>query len=279
MTTTFAGCHTENAIMEDVVSEYDVIDTNAENTKIEPQILDVEGEDFKLVVEYSLDESSAQSWHITDTKKIITTIYTQGLDENTKVYIDNIHTDVTLVASKPEMDGITQDSMDDRIHNSLMYGFPIDNTTVSICINEIEGQNNTFISGSAYGFNGYVNGTITERRHSEEEYLEKGVFGNRIASVCGLLIQKGNNEPYGVDVSTNVIVLANNVIKKDRSDGAKIERIYNIDGTKKEIIYNLDGTRTETIYDKNGYTEDKKDYNSDGSLIENNKEKVKIRDK
>lgn len=227
--TSLVGCVYE-PVTNDATEMYDVIDSNGENVQIEPQVLDVPGEDFKLIVEYSLDDNTSEQWRITDNKKITTTVYTQGLPEDVKVYIDNVHTDVSIVASKPEMDGITQDTMDDRIHNSLMYGFPIDNDTSLICVNEIEGQNDSFISGSSLGFNGYSSGTIEERRHSEEEYLAKGVYGNKISSSYGLLIQKGNNEPYGVDVSSDVIVLASNTITKEDSNGNVKVYTYDRDG-------------------------------------------------
>lgn len=213
------GCATETVI-EDQTAIYDVIDSEGENIEIKPQVLEVPGESFKLVVEYSLDENTQKKWRITDNKKLYTKVYTQGLPEGVNVWIDNVHTDTTLVATDEEMHGIIQDTMDDRIHNSLMYGFPISNDTCFYGVNEIEGQNDTFISGSSYGFNGYTSGTIVERRHSEEEYLRASVYGNKISSVYGLLIQKGDEEPYGVDVSSDIIVLAcNTITKKDSISG------------------------------------------------------------
>ena len=101
-----------------------------------------------------------------------------------------------------------------------MYGFPIDDDTHFIAVNEIEGQNDTFISGTIYGFNGYSSGGLIERRYSEEEYLAEGVYANKIASAYGLLIQKGDEEPYGVDVSSDIIILAYNIITKQDSDGS-----------------------------------------------------------
>lgn len=225
----FTGCYA--TVTDDATAIYDTIDSTGENVTIEPQVLDVKGEDFKLVVEYSLDDNSAKKWKITDNKKITTTVYTKGLPEDVKVYVDNVHTDTTLVASKETMNGITQDSMDDRVHNSLMYGFPINDTTPLICINEIEGQNETFISGYCHGLNGMTSGTVTEKRYEEEDYLENGVYGNKISSSYGLLIQKGDNEPYGIDVSSDVVILASNTIVKEKADGTQKIYTYNRDGS------------------------------------------------
>lgn len=225
----FTGC--EETVVEDATEIYDVIDSQGEEIEIKTQVLDVPGEDFQLVVEYSLDPNAQKHWRITDNKKLYTKVYTKGLKEGVKVWIDNVHTDTTLVATKSAMNGILQDSMDDRIHNSLMYGFPIDNDTALYAANEIDGQNDTFIAGSVYGFNGTTSGTVVEQRFLDEDYLEKGVYANKISSVYGLLIQKGEEELYGVDVSSDIIVTAyNKVQKKDDSGNIKVYQ-YHRDGS------------------------------------------------
>lgn len=233
MATGFSGCG-EQVVTDDAMAVYDVIDSNGEDIEIMPQEIEVPGENFKLVVEYSLDDNASKKWRITDNKKITTKVYTKGLPEGVKVYIDNVHTDTTIVATKETMNGITQDSMDDRIHNSLMYGFPISDTAYLICVNEIEGQNETFISGSVHGFNGYTNGSISEKRFLETDYLEAGVYANKISSSYGLLIQKGDNEPYGIDVSSDIVILACNTITKVDSQGNETIYTYDRDGSYQE---------------------------------------------
>ena len=128
------------------VIEYDIVDSSDIKEAFKPQILDVPGEDFKLVIEYNLDPDSSKEWHTTADKKIYITVYTKDLPEKTKVYIDNVHTDTKLISTYPNMNGITQDTSDDEIHNNLMYGFPISNTTKYNAINIIEGQTISFIS-------------------------------------------------------------------------------------------------------------------------------------
>ena len=240
-----AGCDDKVVYDGNVEDIYDVIDSQGENVEILPQVLEVPGEDFKLVVEYSLDENTSKKWTITDNKKIFTKVYTQGLPDGVKVWIDNVHTDTSIVASKVNMNGILQDSMDDRIHNSLMYGFPISDTTSFYGVNIIEGQNDTFISGSYRGFKGYSSGEVEEKRYTEEDYLEEGVFGNMISSVYGLLIQVGDNEPYGVDVSSDVVVLACNKITVKYESGKVEEKTYNRDGSY-TVEFIEDGNNKDT---------------------------------
>ena len=57
--------------MQDVSSVYDNFELE-NGTKL---VLDVAGEEFKLVVEYLVDLE----------------VYTEGLTDGTKVYIDNVH--------------------------------------------------------------------------------------------------------------------------------------------------------------------------------------------
>lgn len=225
-----SGCDAQvyNSNIED---EYDVIDSQGEDVRILPQVLDVPGEDFKLIIEYSLDENTSKKWTITDNKKIFTRVYTEGLADDVKVWIDNVHTDTSIVSTRETMNGILQDTMDDHIHNSLMYGFPISDTTSYYAVNEIEGQNDSFISGSFFGFNGYASGIIDERRYTEEDYLGAGVYANKISSSYGILIQKGDAEPYGVDVSSDIVVLACNTIERNYESGRKDIRVYNRDGS------------------------------------------------
>ena len=246
MVLSFTGC--DAVVYNDSIEEvYDVIDSQGENVSILPQVLDVPGEDFKLVIEYSLDEDTSKKWTITDNKKLFTRVYTKGLEEGTKVYIDNVHTDVSIVSTKETMNGILQDTMDDRIHNSLMYGFPISDDVSFYAVNVIEGQNDTFIKGSFHGFNGYSSGSVEEQRYTEKKYLENGVFGNKISSSYGLLIQVGDNEPYGVDVSSDVVVLAYNKIVTEYSSGKKEIRTYNRDGSyTTEVIEPKVESTTET---------------------------------
>ncbi len=232
MALSMTACEFDNVVYNtNIESSYDVIDSQGENVKILPQELDVPGEEFKLVIEYYLDEDTTKKWTITDNKKLFTKVYTKGLPEGMKVWIDNIHTDVSIVASKETMNGILQDSMDDRIHNSLMYGFPISDSVSFYGVNVIEGQNDAFIKGSFHGFKGYSAGTIEEERYTEKKYLESGVFANKISSSYGLLIQVGENEPYGVDVSSDVVVLAYNKIITEYESGRKEIRTYNRDGS------------------------------------------------
>ncbi len=225
------GCGEELGSSND---SYDVLKTvNNESTDNVlsgvTQLIDVPGEEFKLKVIYSSDE---KEWRITSDKTLNMEIYTEGLPTNKEVYIDNIHTDTSIVSTKAKIDGIKQDSMDDRIHNSLMYGFPISDTNSYYGINEIEGENKEFIEGYLWGYNSYAGAEISQERLLESDFLEYGVWANKIDSVIDLIIIDNNtNEMRTVSVPSIILVEASNKIRK--SDGTIKE--YDRDGHYKVL--------------------------------------------
>ena len=234
-----SGCEISEELGSDT-SNYDLLENNS-NNEIDnlsngvEQIKDVENNNFKLVLNYNYNNPT---WRITENKIIYLSIKTLGLPENLEVYIDNVHTDTSVVSTKAMLDGILQDSMDDRIHNSLMMGFPISDTIEYYSCNSIEGMNQTFIEGFIYGCNGYSTGSVTERRFTEEDFLERGVWANRIDSVIDLIIRdKNTNEINTVSVDSTLLVEANNTIKY--SDGTEItfDREGNHIKSLKKTIY------------------------------------------
>ena len=233
-----SGC-IERELATNTNVSYDVIDTmDTEALKNGlQQTIEVPGENFKLIVEYKCELQEGERWIVTSDKKINMEIRTDGVDDTTtKVYIDNIHTDTTICSKFPTVDGITQDSMDDRIHNALMLGFPIADDVSYVGINEIEGQNQTFISGAYMGFNGYSSGAVTERRYNESDYLEKGVYANKITSIIDLIIIKGDQQRT-VSVPSEVQVSVWPFIQVINEEGNLVYRLYTYDEKEGDMDY------------------------------------------
>lgn len=200
------------AIVQQVESENGIV-------KGLTQELDVPGNDFKLVTEYSCDDSSKREWRITSDKFLYFNVYTKGLPKGTQVYIDNIHIDTSIKSKYACMDGILQDSMDDHIHNSALIGFPVSDSIYYYGVNAIEGCNETFIKGSFYGMKGYSSGTVSEKRYTESDYLELGVYANKIQIVYDLLIKgKDDTEFSNVSVSTDFLVPVSSKTKYDNEE-------------------------------------------------------------
>lgn len=194
------------------VEDYNVIDPSqvGDNELLSSGLTDrlvVPGEEFKLIVNYTCDSSAKRAWRVTSDKFLYLTIYTEGLPAGTEVYIDNIHIDTSIKSRYACMDGILQDTMDDRIHNAQMVGFPISDNVYYYDVNAIEGCNQDFIRGTFYGYNGYSSSTIEERRYTEEDYRELGVYANKVQIVYDLLIKGPNDQDFrNVSVCTDFLV-------------------------------------------------------------------------
>lgn len=177
-------------------------------------ILNVEGEDFKLIAEYRCNAdlnnpNNSSKWLITTDKELYLNVHTKDLPEGYSVYIDNVHIDTSIISDLAVFNGIKQDSMDDRIHNSSLMGFYIDNETSYFGINNIEGMNQEFIQGTFYGCNGYSSGTVEQKRYLESDYREVGVYGNKISIVYDLLVKAPNAKEYkNISVMDKIIVEA-----------------------------------------------------------------------
>lgn len=223
ITATVSGCnYTTTEELSSSSTNYDTIDTNESieiNENIEnsngltkgiKQTLKVDGEEFNLIIEYACDDSA---WCITSDKCLYMTIYTDGLPEDKKVYIDDIHMDTSIVSTNAYLDGILQDTLDDGVHSSLAVGFPISDTNKYFGVNVIEGQNSEFVEGFLYGCSS-IYGSVTTKRLLESDFLKLGVYANKITGVIGLLIEDKNTGEIirGVDVPTTLGVEINNKI-------------------------------------------------------------------
>lgn len=201
--------------------DYDVVntDSNSDLSSGLTQVLDVPGEDFKLVTEYSCDSTSKRTWRVTSDKFLYFNVRTEGLPADTKVYIDNVHVDTTVKSEYAVVDGILQDTMDDRIHNSQMLGFPIGDDTYYYGVDAIEGSNDSFVQSTTYACNGYYTSESVTKRYTESDYLKLGVYANKFQFVYDLLIQGPNDEtPRCVSVNTDFIVNITSALEDEKEN-------------------------------------------------------------
>ena len=202
--------------------EYDVVSTDNGVGNFSSglrQDLEVPGQNFKLVTEYSCDDVSKREWRITSDKFLYLQVYTEGLPSDTEVYIDNVHIDTSIKSKYAIVDGILQDTMDDHVHSSQLVGFPISDNVSYYGVNAIEGNNEQFIKGFGYGYNGYHNSFVESKRRTENDFLEMGVYANKIQIVYDLLVKGPNDKDFSnVSVCTDFLVEVNNPQKQDTNE-------------------------------------------------------------
>lgn len=250
LATTLIGCG-ETELATNRVNSDSIVHFNQFANFLEggiQKIVQVPGENWSLVIEYSVQLEDSEYWTITDNKELHMKIYTQGLPEGYKVYINDIHSDTTIVARKKQMDGITQDTMDDGVHGTGLLGYPISDTTCCYITNAIEGQNDDFISGSVLGFQSYNSGTIQQQRFLESDYLEKGVIANQVSSIFGLLVKGPNDKDFrGIDVDDEINISVYPKVSFSDDNGNVYEVEYQTDenGNVTKITYMPEGTVKE----------------------------------
>jgi len=221
------GCDQELAPDED----YDVLEQidnkNNSLTSGLQQVLEVPGQNFKLITEYTCDDSSKREWRITSDKFLYLQVYTEGLPNDVEVYIDNIHIDTSIKSKYAVVDGVLQDSMDDHVHSSQLIGFYISDNSSYFGVNAIEGCNQEFLSMTGYSFNGYGTVDAQTERQLESDYLEKGVYANKIQIVYDLLIKGPNDKDYtNVSVSTDFLVPVTSTINYEKSEQKTYAKEY-----------------------------------------------------
>lgn len=247
LATTLTGCGEGTELATNRVDSESIVHFNQlENffTGGIQEIVQVPGEGWSLVIEYSGQLEDSEYWTITDNKELHMKIYTQGLPEGYKVYINDIHSDTSIVARQKQMDGITQDTMDDGIHGTDLLGYPISDTTCCYIINEIEGQNDDFISGSVMGFQSYTSGTVQQQRFLESDYLEKGVIANQVSSIFGLLVKGPNDKDFrGIDVDDeiNISVYPKVSFLDDNGNAYEVEYQTDENDTVTKVTYTSEG--------------------------------------
>ena len=198
-----SGCESET-IEKDTTP--DSINVNVEKPKLE-QELEINGEDFKLKCNYTVKGYNISKWRVTDSKNIGMEVQTLGLPDGYQVYIDHVHADILLKSTSPQINGITQDTMDDTYHGLNQDGFWIDDNNSYYNIFSIEGYTDQFYQlwGYAFGDFGVVDSSY--QRLTEKNILKLGTYAEKLTVVYDISIKKpGNDKLYTKSVSSEILI-------------------------------------------------------------------------
>lgn len=145
-------------------------------------------EGITLTTRYHTDYDVKQ-WRITDTKTLWFEVEVKEASETTTILIENVHADVALQSTKQGLDGLPQDTMDDRLHVGAQPGFLITSAYNYSDVFSIEGFSDTLISGWGFATGGTGSTEINEERLTENNLVKNGVYGNKFTFVYDVLIQ------------------------------------------------------------------------------------------
>lgn len=174
------------------MSTLPALNNDLANGKLEI-VKDVPGESFKLVTSYETSYD-VKTWRITDSKFLTMRAKLDSPFDGV-VLVEHMHADVALKARLQELDGWTQDSMDDSVHGGMQPGFLISDKVQYENQFAIEGFTETLISGWGFYCNGIGLSAVNEHRLTEEHLIDQGrVYGNKVQIVYDLLIKSKGDE-------------------------------------------------------------------------------------
>lgn len=205
--TMLEGCtYTSEAVERD--TETAVIESNYDTgqTQVADEIA-VRGEPFMLVCTYDTGDYPLDAWRVTSNKSINITVNTKNLPEGYTVHIEHMHADIVLKSVEPQIDGITQDSMDDSDHRVPTKGFPISDEVSYGTTFAVEGYTDQFYTLWGYAFGTYGSVSSSYERLTEKNIRKAGTYAEKLMVVYDIIISTPEcEEGYVKSVYSQVLI-------------------------------------------------------------------------
>jgi len=156
-------------------------------------------EGFEFITTYNTGDYDLSKWRVTDSKVINMTAQVNNVPAGATVLIEHVHIDMSLKSTNPQLDGLTQDSMDDSYHGTSQDGFFINDKYKYENKFVIEGFSKDLIDGWSFTCGSYGTGHISQTRLTERNLVQYGnVYGNKMQVVYDVLIKYAGEEHYHV---------------------------------------------------------------------------------
>ena len=158
---------------------------------------EIEGLEF--ITTYNTGDYDLSRWRITDTKVINMTAEVINVPEGATVLIEHVHIDMSLKSTDPQLDGLSQDNMDDSYHGISQDGFFISDKYQYQNKFAVEGFSKDLIDGWTFVCGSYGSGSITEERLTEKNLVKYGnVYANKMQVVYDVLVKYADEDFYHV---------------------------------------------------------------------------------
>lgn len=156
-------------------------------------------EGFEFITTYDTGDYDLSRWRITDSKVINMTAEVANVPEGTTVLIEHVHIDMSLKSTNPQLDGLSQDYMDDSYHGTSQDGFFISEKYQYQNKFAIEGFSKDLIDGWIFVCGSYGTGSINQERLTEKNLVQSGkVYANKMQVVYDVLIKYKDEDFYHV---------------------------------------------------------------------------------
>lgn len=158
-----------------------------------------EFEGIEFITTYDTGDYNLSRWRITDSKVINMTAKVANVPEGAIVLIEHVHIDMSLKSTNPQLDGLSQDYMDDSFHGTSQDGFLISNNYKYQNKFAVEGFSKDLIDGWMFVCGSYGSGSITQERLTEKNLVQYGnVYANKMQVVYDILIKYEGEDFYHV---------------------------------------------------------------------------------
>lgn len=158
-----------------------------------------EFEGLEFITTYNTGDYDLSRWRITDSKVINMTAEVTNVPEGATVLIEHVHIDMSLKSTNPQLDGLSQDYMDDSYHGTSQDGFFISNKYQYQNKFAVEGFSKDLIDGWMFVCGSYGSGSITQERLTEKNLIQYGnVYANKMQVVYDLLVKYADEDFYHV---------------------------------------------------------------------------------
>lgn len=180
---------------------------------------EIEGSEF--ITTYSTGDYDLSRWRVTDSKVINMTAEVKNLPEGATVLIEHVHIDMSLKSTNPQLDGLSQDYMDDSYHGTSQDGFFISDQYQYQNKFAVEGFSKDLIDGWTFACGSYGAGSITQERLTEKNLVQYGkVYANKMQVVYDVLIKYADDDFYHI-----VSILDEFLIPVEYQNQNEIEKI------------------------------------------------------
>ena len=154
---------------------------------------------LKFITTYDTGDYDLSRWRITDSKVINMTAEVINVPEGATVLIEHVHIDMSLKSTDPQLDGLSQDNMDDSYHGISQDGFFISDKYQYQNKFAVEGFSKDLIDGWTFVCGSYGSGSITEERLTEKNLVKYGnVYANKMQVVYDVLVKYADEDFYHV---------------------------------------------------------------------------------
>ena len=156
-------------------------------------------EGFEFVTTYDTGDYDLSRWRVTDSKAINMTAKVKNAPNGATVLIEHVHIDMSLKSTRPQLDGLSQDNMDDSYHGTSQDGFLVSGEYQYQNMFAVEGFSKDLIDGWTFTCGSYGSGYIQQKRLTEKNLVLYGnVYANKMQVVYDILVKYSGEDFYHV---------------------------------------------------------------------------------